>query len=83
MRIRGRRDGVKREQPHGLLTREVKPDEGQDLFRDLGPVRRVLPQYFWKQLLLQIAPPRLARFMVCCYLFTTWALQIDMARVTE
>jgi len=29
---------------HGLLTREVKPDEGQDLFCNLGPVRSALPE---------------------------------------
>jgi hypothetical protein len=68
---------------HGLLTREVKTDEGQDLLCDFRPVRKVLPEEVGKQLLLQLAATRLARFMVCCYLFTTWALQIDMARVTE
>jgi len=67
---------------HGLLTREVKADERQDLFCDLGPVCCVLPQEVGKQLFLQLAAPRLARFMVCYYLFTTWALEIEMARVT-
>ena len=66
-----------------LLTWEVKPDEGQDLFCDFRPVRKVLPEDVGKQLLLQLAASRLARFMVCCYLFTTWALEIEMARVTE
>ena len=68
---------------HYWVTREVEPDERQDLFCDFRPVRRVFPQYFWKHLLLQLASPRLARFMVCCYLFTTWALKIVVARVTE
>ena len=74
---------MKREQPHCLLTREVESDEGQDLLCDFRPVRRVFPQYFWKHLLLQLASPRLARFMVCCYLFTTWALETEKAWVTE
>ena len=62
---------------HYWVTREVEADEGQDLFCDLGPVRRVLPEEVGKQLLLQLASPRLARFMVCCYLFTTWALETE------
>ena len=79
MRSCARRDGVKGERgaAHGLLTREVKADEGQDLFRDLGPVCGVFPEELGKQLLLQLASPRLARFMVCCYLFTTWALETE------
>ena len=68
---------------HYWVTREVEADEGQDLFCDFRPVRKVLPEEVGKQLLPQLAPPRLPRFMVCCYLFTTWALEIDMARVTE
>ena len=79
MRSCARRDGVKGErgEMHGLLTWEVEADEGQDLLCDLGPVRKVLPEDVGKQLLLQLAPPRLARFMVCCYLFTTWALETE------
>ena len=60
-------DGVKRErgEMHGLATREVKTDERQDLFCDLGAVRRALPEEVG-QLRLQLSAPRLARFQVRC-----------------
>ena len=47
----GRRDGVKgkRGEMHGLLTREVEADEGEDLLCDLGPVRRVFPEELGEQ----------------------------------
>jgi hypothetical protein len=51
---------------HGLATREVKTDERQDLFCDLGAVRRALPEEVG-QLRLQLSAPRLARFQVRCY----------------
>ena len=50
---------------HGLLTREVETDEGQDLFCDLGPVRRVFPQEVG-DLRLQLSAPRLPSFKVDC-----------------
>ena len=62
---------------HYWVTREVEADERQDLLCDFRPVRKVLPEEVGKQLLLQLAPPCLARFMVCCYLFTTWALETE------
>jgi hypothetical protein len=48
---------------HGLLTREVKADEGQDLFCDLCAVRCVLPEEV-RELRLQLATPRLPCFQV-------------------
>ena len=65
VRIRRRRDGVKREQPHCLLTREVKTDERQDFFCDFRPVCCVLPQEI-SELRFQLAAPRLPCFQVRC-----------------